>query len=484
MKSLPSARPDGTAEQRSSSSSQPAPVHVVRETALPRTDAYWSRIQDPSSATARSPGPRVHANIGHMIDALSERLLTLKQAAALVPSRSGSGTVHPDTIRRWTRAPSGGPRLDLVRIGGTLFTSREALVRFLDETNRPVSSVGLEHSVYTGRVGGSSPSPGILSVEQLGRQYGAFVERTYRFSDEHLRIREAFVDAVRLFGSLPAGRFGALRLRETRDAMVARGLCRTTVNDHVGRIKRAYRWAAENELIPASAYQAVECVTGLRRWRTEAREPRDIRPVQIDAVETVRPHLSRQVVAMIDLQLTTGMRPGEVVQLRPCDVDVAREPWVYEPAVHKGAWRGHTRRIMIGPSARELLGPWLDPDHEDLPVFSPREAEKERRAELRRRRRTKVQPSQRDRSRKHPRKLPGDSYTVHSYRRAIHRACDAACIERWSPNQLRHAAATEIRRRFGLEAAKSVLGHTTTRMTEYYAERDWTEAARVAEAFG
>jgi integrase len=49
---------------------------------------------------------------------------------------------------------------------------------------------------------------------------------------------------------------------------------------------------------------------------------------------------------------------------------------------------------------------------------------------------------------------------------------------------LRHAAATEIRRQFGLEAAQHVLGHTTVDMTQIYAERNVETAARVALAIG
>ena len=42
----------------------------------------------------------------------------------------------------------------------------------------------------------------------------------------------------------------------------------------------------------------------------------------------------------------------------------------------------------------------------------------------------------------------------------------------WHPNQLRHAVGTELRKRFGLEAAQVVLGHATADVTQIYAERD------------
>jgi hypothetical protein len=44
---------------------------------------------------------------------------------------------------------------------------------------------------------------------------------------------------------------------------------------------------------------------------------------------------------------------------------------------------------------------------------------------------------------------------------------------------LRHTRATLIRQAYGLEAAKAVLGHADTKVTEIYAERDLGLAVRV-----
>ena len=38
------------------------------------------------------------------------------------------------------------------------------------------------------------------------------------------------------------------------------------------------------------------------------------------------------------------------------------------------------------------------------------------------------------------------AYTTGSYRRAIHRVCEKVGIPKWSPNRIRHTAATEIRK--------------------------------------
>jgi len=157
--------------------------------------------------------------------------------------------------------------------------------------------------------------------------------------------------------------------------------------------------------------------------------------------------------------------------------------WAYRPESHKTEHHGRERIIYIGPKAQTILRPFLLRAAEAY-CFSPAESEKNRRAEQRTRRTTKVQPSQRDRRKKHPRRKVGQRYSRDSYRRAIHRACELAGVEKWSPNRLRHSAATEIRRRFGLEAAQVTLGHATADITQVYAERDAELAREVMHKIG
>jgi integrase len=80
--------------------------------------------------------------------------------------------------------------------------------------------------------------------------------------------------------------------------------------------------------------------------------------------------------------------------------------------------------------------------------------------------------------------VAGDCYTPGTYARAIVRAAQQAKVPRWSPNRLRHAAATEIRQRFGLEAAQVALGHARRTTTEVYAEVDVTKAETALRAIG
>jgi hypothetical protein len=66
------------------------------------------------------------------IDLDKETLIRLPQAPEFLPRRGDGRPVHELTVRRWAKVGLKGIRLEVVRIGGAVFTSREALTRFID----------------------------------------------------------------------------------------------------------------------------------------------------------------------------------------------------------------------------------------------------------------------------------------------------------------------------------------------------------------
>ena len=57
-------------------------------------------------------------------------------------------------------------------------------------------------------------------------------------------------------------------------------------------------------------------------------------------------------------------------------------------------------------------------------------------------------------------------------------------MARRHPYQLRHAAATAIRKRFGREASRVILGHGDVGATQIYAEEDRTRGVEVVRQIG
>lgn len=304
-------------------------------------------------------------------------------------------------------------------------------------------------------------------------------------TSEQSTIRGALRHLRKLYEDLPAVDFGPMQFKAVRQRMIESGWCRNHINKQCSRLKSMFRWATENELVEPSIYHALQAVRGLAKGRSPAPDHEAIKPVPTEHIQAIRRHVSRQVWALIQLQLLTGARAGELVMMRPIDLDTSGRIWTYKPHQHKTAHHGHQRTIYLGPQAQGLLKPFLRRAVEAY-MFSPSEAEAERRAIQHQKRVTPLHYGNRpgtNRKRK-PNRKPRDRYDVSSYRRAIQRACDRGEVPHWHPHQLRHNAATNLRREHGIEAARVILGHRSAAITDVYAELDEARAMEVIARVG
>jgi integrase len=361
---------------------------------------------------------------------------------------------------------------------------------------------------------------GEITVVELIAAYRKHAERYYRkagkVTNEVTAILSAAGIVKRLYARDPASSFGPLKLQAVQQAMIRANWSRKHVNKQISRVVRMFGWGVSQELVPGAVAHALREVKGLHKGRTEARETAPVMPVEDSVVNATLEHLPPVVADMVRIQRLTGCRPEEVCLIRPCDIDTSTaQAWPYRPMSHKTEHKGRERVIFIGPKAQDILRPYLLRDKEAF-CFSPAEAERKRLAQRHEERTTPISCGNRPgTNRKAKRDRPaGDQYTTGSYRRAIHRACEMAfemppALRRapkgemleakaqriqqarewrakhtWHPNQLRHSAATEIRKRFGLEAAQVTLGHAAADVTQLYAERDLQQAAAVMAQVG
>lgn len=365
-----------------------------------------------------------------------------------------------------------------------------------------------------------------LSVSELVAHYWQHATNYYRKNGlptpEVACIRAALRPLLRLYENELATKFGPLALQAVRDTMIEAGWTRGTVNKQVDRIRRMFRWGVSRQLVSESVYNSLTTVDGLRKGRCLVRESPPVRPVADATIEATLTHLTRTVADMVRFQRFTGCRPAELCIMRPCDIDRTGDVWTYRPESHKTDHLEKQRVVLIGPQAQAILLRYLARDAAAY-CFRPVDSEAKRRADQHEARTTPMSCGNRPgRNRKRrPKRAPGERYDANSYRRAIERACDRRAMEaakglpfeardresvsrwykrltgiskdilvehlakfRWSPNQLRHAAATEIRRKYGLEAAQILLGHSNADTTQIYAERDLAKGVEVARKIG
>lgn len=332
-----------------------------------------------------------------------------------------------------------------------------------------------------------------------------------RHAARHYRRRDGtptgeasnFRDAMRLLrdtlGGCPASALSPAHLRDLQSAMVESDLARTTVNARIARIVRVWRWLVSEGKCPAATLDALRSVDSLREGRALARRdgaelvPRESPPVGavpsdyltrfIDSDgQDGRPFVPRMLRAMVQVQLLTGMRPGELVRLRPIDIDQSAPVWRYVPSSpitgrpsHKTD-RRQARVVLIGPRAQALLRPYLSTST-GATVFSPVGMMSERHMACKTHRTAQVE-------RPRTARRVGVAYTVGAYAGSIRAACRVLAIPHFSPLQLRHNAEQAIQARFGVEAARTVLGHARIETTQLYGERDLAQASRVIGEVG
>lgn len=312
----------------------------------------------------------------------------------------------------------------------------------------------------------SLPSTSVLPVSSVVLLYLNYAKRHYGTGrTEYGNMKASLAPFLKVCGGDPAETFGPRRLKEYRESLVKQKLSRSYINGTINRIKRAFRWAVSEELIPANVYHGLQSVASLAAGRTEARETPKRQPVAWKHVEPVLGELSKTVAAMVRFQWYTGARSKSICMATASQFTLDKDGlWLWRPR-HKTENRGKVLVLPIGPQAMDAITPFLGGEP-DAFLFNPRRARKNRRYNAR--------------------------YTTGAYAYAIRRAIQRVNRDRseneriphWSPHQLRHAKGTSVRHSHGIEAAQAVLGHDSLDATEIYSEARLELAKRVARETG
>lgn len=97
------------------------------------------------------------------------------------------------------------------------------------------------------------------SVEEVILAFWRHAEQHYRGPDgeptrEPDNYRLSLRPLRKLYGTLPAAEFSPLKLKALRQTLIDQGLCHGVINQHVGRVKRVFKWAVVEEILPPAVY--------------------------------------------------------------------------------------------------------------------------------------------------------------------------------------------------------------------------------------
>ena len=108
-------------------------------------------------------------------------------------------------------------------------------------------------------------------------------------SSELAIIRQALRPVKALYGQVTIAQFGPNALKAVRQEMVDARKAGTYINRLAHCVRRLFKWAVAEKLVPVSDYQSLQAVVVLRRGRTEAPETAPLRPVPEAHVDAICP---------------------------------------------------------------------------------------------------------------------------------------------------------------------------------------------------
>lgn len=297
----------------------------------------------------------------------------------------------------------------------------------------------------------------VYTVAELTADRLDHAEHYYKAKSSYYHFLYASKPLTDMFGPMPVDEFGPSCLRAVRDEYVAHGYCRAVCNRYTRSIVQMFKWGVSHELVASATWQTLSTVEPLVRGKTTAKDYDAKKPVSWEDVKEVIDESNPEIADMIQLQWNTGARSQNICTISREEIDRESDPWVWEPKVHKTIHAGKTLKMFLGPQSQELLIPRLLKE----PFFVNRR---------------------------------GNAYVPDMYRHNILAAIDrinerrtekgVAPMPRWTPHQLRHARATLIREKYGIEAAQMILGHSDLKTTQIYAEPSFDLARRIASSDG
>ncbi len=274
-----------------------------------------------------------------------------------------------------------------------------------------------------------SSSTGI-SINELLLAFIQHAEQHYRRKDgthtsEPRDFKAALKPLKELYGTLAVIDFGPLKLKAVRQRLIDADLCRGVVNQRTRRTVRVFKWGVAEEIVPEAVWRSLTTVRGLEKGRSPARETEPVLPVAVEVVQATLPYLLPPARAIAELQLLTGMRPGEVCILRGCDLDTGGDVWLYRPSHHKTAHRGKEQSSPLVRRDRKSSNR-SSSSIRRLTCSAPGIRWPPCAVRQRAQRKTPVQPSQQYRRQRKPKRQPGQRYTAMSYSHAVAKAVKAA----------------------------------------------------------
>lgn len=281
-----------------------------------------------------------------------------------------------------------------------------------------------------------------ITMRQLGKKYlQAMRVKHGPDSKEPLYISYAIKGISQMFGNLPVSQFRPSHLIAYRQSLVDLGLVRRTANKRTQQIVRLFQWAVQEDYAQPTDWHRLQAIEPIHLGQYGAVDNPPVVPVPTSHFEETLRHVPPKVADALKVLAFSGMRSGELLRMRPMDLDMSDRHWMYVTSTHKTSRKVGTTVILIPEPATTILAGHMPKDY------------------------TK-------------RFFPHCDSWLHN---AVERVCERHGIPHWHPHQLRHRMATIIAEKLDDKAAQKLLRHTDPKMTARYIQESKEALNKIAD---
>lgn len=281
-----------------------------------------------------------------------------------------------------------------------------------------------------------------ITMKQLGKKYlQAMRVKHGPESNEPVYLSYAVNGIAQMFGKLPVAEFRPSHLLSYRQSLVNEGKVRATANKRTQQIVKMFQWAVQEDYAQPVDWQRLKAIEPIHKGQFGAVDNPPVLPVPTQHFEETLRYVPPKVADALKVLALSGMRTGELLRMRPMDLDMTGRHWLYVTSVHKTQRKTGTTVILIPEPATEILAQRMPKDY-TLRFFHH-----------------------------------SNCWLLH----AVERVCQRHDIPYWHPHQLRHRMATIIAEKMDDKAAQKLLRHADPKMTARYIQESKEALTKIAD---
>lgn len=179
------------------------------------------------------------------------------------------------------------------------------------------------------------------------------------FKESYCEPRRLAMQLLTPWSQIAVKDFKKSYMTEIRDNLSKQRRALSTQNRKIKYIRQFFRFCSEKDYCTGAKVVDIESVRLIIKGENKIKPRKQRKAVNLEHVKATTEHLSPTLRTMVMLQMFTGMRSGNLVDLEMRLIDTSDDIWIYTPEHHKADDKFELRISIIKP-AQKIIQDYID----------------------------------------------------------------------------------------------------------------------------